>query len=156
MYGMPAMPMQPMQQAMQPAPQTWQPAPQAIQPAVQPPQPQKDLVWQPAQPLPVKARGVAAEPAPARFVLPAPEALGVTSSVAAPTAQVDWNQIQARMARLGVLRYRKDSVPTGGWRVTLLLPTADPMRGQPITAQGETEAAAVLLALEYAEAAARR
>jgi hypothetical protein len=46
------------------------------------------------------------------------------------------------MARLGVLRYRKDPVPTGGCRVTLLLPTTDPARGQ--------------LALEYAEAAARR
>jgi hypothetical protein len=147
MYAMPVMPMQPM-------PQTWQAPPQTMPPAVRPQQQPQPLAWAPAQP--VKARGVAAEPAPPRFVLPPPEALGVTSNVAAPTPQFDWTQVQARMARLGVLRYRKDPVTTGGFSVTLLLPTADPTRGQPITAQGETEAAAVQLALEFAEAAARR
>lgn len=151
MYGMPVMqPMQPMPQAMPLAPPTWQAPPQAMQPAVAPQQP---LAWAPAQP--VKARGVAAEPAPKRFVLPDPERLGVSSNVAVPAPQVDWNQIQSRMARLGVLRYRKDPAPTGGWRVTLLLPTTDPARGQPVTAQADNEAAAVLLAIEYAEAVPR-
>jgi len=147
MYGMPAMPMQPM-------PQAWQTPPPPMQSAPRPQQPPQPLAWAPAQP--VKARGVAAEPTPKRFELPPPEALGVTSNVALPTPQFDWTQVQARMARLGVLRYRKDPVTPGGYRVTLLLPSADPTRGQPITAQGDTEAAAVLLALEYAEAAARR
>jgi hypothetical protein len=144
------MPMQPFPQAMQP---TWQAPPQAMQPTVRPQPAPQPIAWAPAQA--VKARGVA-EATPARFVLPAPESLGVASNVALPAVRVDWNQIQARMAQLGVLRYRKDSIAAGGCQVTLLLPTADPERGRPVTAQGETEASAVLLALEYAEAAVRR
>ena len=57
------------------------------------------------------------------------------------------------MERVGVVGYDKDrSTLIGIVRVTLTLRTADPARRrQPVAAQGETEAAAVLLALEYAE-----
>jgi hypothetical protein len=111
------------------------------------------------QPLPAKARGVSAE-APTKFVLPSPEVLGVTANLnlpkqAAPTTQIDWNQIQARMDRLRVLRYQKDSLP-GGVRVQMLLPTSDPTRGQPVEAQAETEAAAIVMALNAAEAWAQK
>jgi hypothetical protein len=140
---------------MQPFPQAAPPAPRPVKPAVLPQVPQP-TAWQATQPLPVKARGVAAEPAPAKFVMPSPETLGVTAAAAAPMPQVDWQQIQARMARLGVLRYRKDALPTGGCQVTLLLPTADPTRGQPVQANGETEVAALLIALAQAEALPRR
>ena len=126
-----------------------QPAPYARTVVVQPaPLP---TVWQPAE-LPAKVRGVSADPVPTKFVLPSPEALGVATTVSVPqAAPVDWRQIQARMERLGVLRYQKIPVPKGGCQVTLLLPTVDPARSQPVEAQGETEAAAVLLALQTAK-----
>ncbi len=105
---------------------------------------------------PAKARGVSAEPVSARFMLPSPEALGVTTSLSSPvqaaaTAPLDWNVIQGRMDRLGVLRYQKDRLPAGGMRVLLLLPTADATKAQPVEAQADTEAAAVTLALNAAE-----
>jgi len=60
--------------------------------------------------------------------------------------QVDWNQIQARMTRVGVVGYQKQ-VQAGSVRVSLSLATG----GQAVEAQGETEAAAVVMALQQAE-----
>lgn len=138
----------PMQQPLPAFPQ----APPAPRPA-QPPAP-APAGWQAVQPMPVKARGVAPEPAPAKFVLPSPAALGI-KDLARPVVPVDWQAIQARMANLGVLRYRKDAL-AGGVQVTLLLPTADPARGLPVEGRGDTEASAVLAALTQAEAARTR
>ena len=114
-----------------------------------------------AGPLPAKFRGVAPEaapvpPPPPKFVLPTPEALGIATNIpmpsqASPPPAVDWNQVHARMERLGVLRYHKEAAP-GGVRVTLLLPMADPSRAQPVEAVAQNEAAAVLAALERSEA----
>lgn len=64
---------------------------------------------------------------------------------------VDWNAIQARMDRLGVLRYQKERLSNGGVCVQLLLPTTDPTKAQPVEARADTEAAAVLLALQASE-----
>src|ERR1700722_20979448 len=126
MYGVQGFPVQNFPQRQQvPAP-VYQPQ------FAQQPQP---TVWQPAQPLPVKARGVAAEPAPTKFVLPSPEALGVATNVKVPPAlPVDWNQIQTRMARLGVIRYQKNALSAGGIRVTLSLATSQ----APLEAQADT------------------
>ena len=110
------------------------------------------------QPLPAKVRGVSAEtPAMPKFALPSPESLGVrvSASPAPATVQVDWKQIQSRMERLGVLRYQKNAL-SQGVAVSMLLPTSDPAIGQPVEAQAETEAAAILLALDAAEAWARK
>ena len=74
------------------------------------------------------------------------EALGVATDLKLPTVHVDWNQIQARMERLGVVRYQKQ-VEAGAVRVTLVLPAG----GRPVEAQRETEAAAVVVALQQAE-----
>lgn len=92
-----------------------------------------------------------------KFALPSPEALGVrmSASPAPATVQVDWKQIQSRMERLGVLRYKKNAL-SQGVAVSMLLPTSDPAIGQPVEAQAETEAAAILLALDAAEAWARK
>ena len=113
----------------------------------------------PKQPAYVKARGVAEEvvPAPKKIYMPSPEELGVRTKLAVQKPQVqpalaDWNALHARMEKLGVLRYQKERSPTGGVRVTLLLPTADPTRGQPVEAVAETEAAAALAALARSEA----
>ncbi|MSQ97061.1 MAG: hypothetical protein EXR98_21255 [Gemmataceae bacterium] len=103
-------------------------------------------------PQPTKARGVSAEPVSAKFVLPSPESLGVTAHLQPAAPVVDWNAIQARMDRLGVLRYQKDHLPAGGVRVMLLLPTIDRTKAQPVEAQAETEAAAIALALGAGEA----
>ena len=118
-------------------------------------------VPQPAQwQTPKKTRAVSADPI-ARFVLPSPETLGVTVRLNPPQpistqASVDWNQIQSRMERLRVLRYEKDRLPAGGVRVRMLLPTSDPAQGQPVEAHAETEAAAVVMALNAAETWAQK
>ncbi len=143
MYGYPGQFAPPMVQA--PPPRT-QPMP-----AAQPTQWQTSGIPKP----PAVVRGVAPE-TPPKYVLPRPESLGVSTSLnlqpAAAPAPVDWTQIQARMERVGVVGYDKDRSTPGIVRVTLTLRTADPARRQPVAAQGDTEAAAVLLALQYAEA----
>jgi len=115
----------------------------------------------PAKPA-ITARGVAATPAPSalqKFVLPRPQALGVSTSLSMPglnVAAVDWNQLQARMERLGVLSYEKAKRENGAVQVTMLFPTSDPTKGQPMSAQSETEAAAVVMILNHAEEWARK
>jgi hypothetical protein len=115
---------------------------------------------------PAKVRGVAPEPMPApqaqpaplpppappKFVLPSPEALGIAANPPAAATPIDWNQVHARMEKLGVLRYEKSTVPSGGVRVVLLLPMADPTRGQPVEAVAANEGNAIAAALERAEA----
>jgi hypothetical protein len=109
---------------------------------------------------PAVVRGVAPEAPPLpKFVLPRPEALGVATSLSlqpTPAPPIDWQGIQVRMERVGVVGYRKECPAAGVVRVTLVLRTTDPSRRQPVTAQGETEAAAVLSALQYAEAWAQQ
>ena len=83
-----------------------------------------------------------------RFVLSSPDALGVKAQASA--AQVDWNAIQARLERLRVVTYKKNTEGPGV-RVTLHLPTANPGLVQPVEAVAETEAAAALMALQAAE-----
>jgi hypothetical protein len=148
------------------------PATPAYQPAAAQPQFQPQPQWQGAPPTaylasgvqpqlpPAKARGVAPEtPAIRKFDMPSPEALGITVTASAPqpaSTQVDWKQIQSRMERLGVLRYKKIALANGAVGVSMLLPTSDPAMGQPVEAQAQTEAAAILLALDAAEAWARK
>jgi hypothetical protein len=95
-----------------------------------------------------KVRAVSEDPPPPprRLVLPTPEQLGIAITPAAEKLVVDWNQVQSRLERLGIMRLQRDRLPAGGFRVVLGLPT------QQVEATGATEAAAVLLALERAEA----
>jgi hypothetical protein len=107
---------------------------------------------------PAVVRGVAPE-VPAKFVLPRPEALGVATSVKVPApqpVQIDWQQVQTRMERVGVVGYRKATPTAGVVRVTIELRTTDPARRYPVEAQGETEGAAILGALQTAEALMQR
>jgi len=123
---------------------TPQPAPQ---PSRQPTQ------WQQAaapSPPPSVVRGVAGKEAP-KFVLPRPEALGVATSLpATPPVQVDWNEIQARLAKINALEYRKVANPAGGVHVTLSFSSAT--QRQQVDGRGDSEAAAILSALQQAEA----
>lgn len=99
-------------------------------------------------------RGVAAAETP-KFVLPRPEALGVATSLNTPVVapvQVDWNQIQSRLAKLNVVEYHKLAI-RGGVQVSMVLGGT---QRQQVNARGETEAAAILNALQQAEATQRQ
>ncbi len=100
-------------------------------PVAPPPQ-----AWQ-AAPRPI-VRGVAPE-APPRVVLASPEELGIR-------APIQDAQARARLAQLRAQRYESDRLPLGVYRVSFFLPD-----GAPIEAVGETEAAALQLALNRAE-----
>jgi len=140
-----------------PRPMFAQPAPQPV-PAYanipQPPRPAPAPTWQPAPvaanglPRP-KVRAVPADDPPARVVLPSPEALGIRTATA---PGIDWNVTHARLDRLQAVRFQSDRLPQGGYRVTFILPAGT--QSQPVEAVGETEAAAVQLALARAEAQA--
>ncbi len=153
-YGMP-MPSQPpagwMQQP-QPNAQPYAPPPKVAMPAPPPqPQMQAQLTLPPPgfaqQPRPI-VRAVAEDsppPPPARLVLPSPEALGIPPVAAPAPVAVDWNQVHARFEQLGVVKLQRDRLPQGGYRVTLALPAHQ------VEATADTEAAAVLLAVQRAE-----
>ena len=127
------------------------------QPGYAPPQPQRQIAMPPPPPVAAlppdptrpKVRAVPedAPPPPRRIVLPSPESLGIAVAPARPA--VDWNQVQARLERLSIVRVQRDRLPSGGYRVIL------GMSAHQIEATGATEAAAVLLALERAENLAR-
>jgi hypothetical protein len=134
--------------SMQAQPMAYPSAPPRAVPAPQANAAPRPTQWQNVPPPPSVVRGVAPE-APAKFVLPRPEALGVATTIPAATvaapALVDWNQIQARMERLKVVAYQK--LHQGdGVRVSLTLHNQ-----APVNAEATSEAAAIHLALERAE-----
>lgn len=90
-----------------------------------------------------------ARPAPpTRIVLPSPDELGIKiepASTMTATAAVDWNQVHARLETLGIVQFQRERLPQGGFRVVLALPTRQ------VEAVADTEAAAMLQALERAE-----
>jgi hypothetical protein len=111
----------------------------------------------PPVPPPLPAPPPAAPPAPTRVVLPSPEELGIKVGVPAPApaavvAALDWNQIHARLEQLGVIHFQRDRLPQGGFRVTCSLPTGTPAQAHQVEAVAATESAAVLDALQRAEA----
>ena len=139
----------------QPMPGNW-----AVAPAPQPRMPVNAAMAavapsQPAAPRPTirlqSPEIVLPKPA-ARVTLPSPEALGIQAPKAA-VANVDWNAIHERLQRAGALSMHTDRLPQG-FRVTLLLPAGQ--QTQHIEAVAETEGAAVMAAVENAEAWARR
>jgi hypothetical protein len=128
--------------AMPSAPRLAMPSPPAFASAVPPGQPRP------------KVRGVAEEsgpppaPTPVRIALPSPESLGIklgASRVEAAPVVIDWNQVHARLEKLGIVNYEHGRLPQGGFRVVLAVQTHQ------VEATGETAAAAVLLALQRAE-----
>ena len=96
----------------------------------------------------------------AKFVLPSPASLGVSADLNLPQARRRLPPLIGapfrRMERVGVLRYKKDPISAAAVRVTITLATNDPTLGQPVSAEATTEAAAVLMALDAAEAWSRR
>jgi hypothetical protein len=106
-----------------------------------------------------KVRAVSEDPpplrvAPPRVVLPTPESLGIRFASAGnsgPLPALDWNLVHARLEHLGVVGFQRNRLPQGGFRVVVLLPMNQATTHQ-IEGSGDTEAAAVLLALHLAEA----
>jgi hypothetical protein len=79
--------------------------------------------------------------------LPAPEQLGVAPAPAVTAEAVDWNATHARLRQFGALGWQLARLPQGGYRFTLLLPTAQPNCSRHVEATGATEAEAVRRAL---------
>lgn len=83
--------------------------------------------------------------------LPSPEELGVDSPAAKSQAVINWTQVHRQLARLGALSFYQQKLPGGGYRVTFLLPAGKEGRAHHVEAIAETDAEAVLLALDRAE-----
>jgi len=83
---------------------------------------------------------------PAPLVLPSPEALGIR--IATPT--LDWNKTHEKLHQLGALGFHEERLPSGDYRVTLMIPFGN-QKAHQIEVIGTNEAAAVNSALENAE-----
>jgi hypothetical protein len=90
-------------------------------------------------------------PAAPLLRLPTPEELGLAAE-RADSAGFDWSAAHHRLDHLGAVCFRLDKLPQGSSRVTCLLPTAQPGRTHHVEAEAPTDAEAVRLALERAEA----
>jgi hypothetical protein len=90
----------------------------------------------------------------ARLTLPAPEQLGIASNsnvpVAPPAAAVDWNDVHSRLQRLGAVSLQIQRTAMDAHRVTFVLASGG-RQPQHVEAEGATQAAAVLTALQRAE-----
>src|SRR5262245_12202238 len=129
----------------QPPPRFW--APPRPQQAAQVPARPRPIVRavspdEPSAPLPVPRH----EP----LRIPSPEQLGVTAPAPANSV-VDWNDMHRRLDRLSALSRNVETLPQGGYRFTLHLPTAVPDRTHRVEAEAAGEAEAVLAALQKAE-----
>jgi hypothetical protein len=101
---------------------------------------------------PAPSPSAAAAAAPTRLRLPSPGELGLASELETPhRASVDWADVHGRLDRLGALSFHQQKTTEGGYRVTFLLPTAQPDRTHEVDAHAETAAEAVRLALGHAE-----
>jgi hypothetical protein len=87
---------------------------------------------------------------PEPLAMPSPEQLGV--SKARPAGSADWGAAHRRLQELGAVCFQLEKLPQGGCRCTCLLPTAQPDRNHRIEAVSDSEADAVRLALDKAEA----
>jgi hypothetical protein len=85
--------------------------------------------------------------------LPTPEALGLVSSAVNPGAaavEVDWNDLRARLHRLGAVGFHLDQIAADQWRATFLLPLG-PGQTRHVDASASSDAAALAGALQQAE-----
>ena len=102
-----------------------------------------------------KVRMQAPEPTStsARLSLPPPEQLGLAPTRStSPQESLDWNQVRTRLDRMGAVGFHLDRLERGGTRVRFFLPARQPNTTQHIEAAADTEAAALRLALDRAEA----
>lgn len=91
----------------------------------------------------------------ARLSLPSPEQLGLSPIRTSAGESVDWNLVRTRLDKMGAVGFHLDKLNQGGTRVRFFLPAGQPNSTQHIEAAADTEAAALRLALDRAEAFAR-
>lgn len=92
---------------------------------------------------------------PPPLSLPTPEQLGVTKPPPRD-GSIEWTDAHRRLDALGAVTFQVSKLPEGGCRFTCLLPTDQRNYNHRIEADAATEAAAVRLGLERAEAWARQ
>jgi hypothetical protein len=115
----------------------------------QPAFPVNAALAQPAQPK-VRAQSPdTAGPIAGPLALPSPEALGVApakSLATGPARTENWNDLHARLRRLGPVGFRLDPIGAGQWRATLSVPQgAQGTRHLQAEAASEADAAASVL-----------
>lgn len=161
----------------QPSTQQWQPQQQQppqvaqnqgrIQVPLNPPrrqEPASRVGDMPAPPPTIRLQSAEETPAVAvalerpRLALPSPEKLGIGIDTAAPAPAapaVDWNDVHARLQRLGAISFQMERLGPNGHRVTFILVDN---AGQPqrIESEAATIAEAVHLALQRGDSVARR
>jgi hypothetical protein len=92
------------------------------------------------------------EVAPAPLTIPSPDQLGVASVRAGNPTSTDWSAAHHRLDQLGALAFHEERIAGGGCRFICVLPTAQPNRMHRIEAEAASEAEAVQLTLDKAEA----
>jgi hypothetical protein len=92
---------------------------------------------------------------PGLVSLPPPEQLGVCKP-RPRDGSADWVEARRRLDTLGAVTFQVAKLPEGGSRFTCLLPTDQRNYNHRIEADATTEAEAVRLGLERAEAWARQ
>src|SRR5207245_2864614 len=86
---------------------------------------------------------------PAEFkalAMPSPEQLGVGAAKA--DSNVDWNLLHRRFRDAGATCFQIDQRPTGGCKLTCLLPTSQSDRTRHIEVEAGSESEVARLALE--------
>ena len=91
----------------------------------------------------------------APVTLPSPEQLGV-SKPRPRDGGTNWTDARRRLATLGAVTFQVSKLTEGGSRFTCLLPTDQQNYNHRIEADAASEAEAVRLGLEHAEAWARQ
>jgi hypothetical protein len=145
-------------------PPSWQQSAPEQQPVVQEPAPRGPIYRGKADDEAVtETVTVEAESRAEVLNLPSPEQLGVgcgcgkcECSPCNCNAPVDWAEVHRRLEQLGALSFHEQKMTEGGYRVSFLLPTDRENRSQHVEATAETAIQAAQLALDRAEALAKR
>ncbi len=80
--------------------------------------------------------------------LPAPDKLGITPQAPVDPNAIDWNAMHAYVKSIGALSFGTDRPTEGGFRCSIVMPTAESGRSYRIDGSGATEAEAVRVCLE--------
>jgi hypothetical protein len=83
-----------------------------------------------------------------RINLPRPEQLDIAPKTPADPNAVEWNAIHTYMKSIGVVSFGMERPAEGGYRFSLVMPTAEAGRTYRIDGGGTTEAEAVRVCLD--------
>lgn len=86
------------------------------------------------------------------LVLPTPQQLGLVPAKTATvtTPEIDWNDVRARLRRLGAVGFHLDQVGAGQWRARLLVPV-NAQENRTVESSAANDTAAVAGVLQQAE-----